>query len=331
MATIQDVCRVSGVSIATVSRVINGAKHVKQATREHVEAVMKQLNYRPSTVAQTLATSKSNNIGLVISDFEGDYYGSLLKQASVSSDRMRKNLFIVDGHNSADGELRAVQSLEEKKCAVIMLYSRMCSKKSLEELVSNIDTPIIHFGRKLPKKLGCSISFDHARATYDATTFLINSGHKNIIYVGPPPKTVSRTERLAGFNKAAKEFQEINARIIHAEYSMLDGYVTFYENFRKSIMPYTAIMAASDAIAVGIIRACNELNLHIPEDVSIISIDNETIGEFISPKLTTIHVPIKDMTEYAMTVVSELLQNENTLPSKTFYGDLIIRQSTKNI
>ncbi|KOO11008.1 LacI family transcriptional regulator, partial [Vibrio xuii] len=102
MATISDVSRIAGVSKATVSRVINGTGPVKQSTRELVEAVMKELKYKPSSVAQALATKSGNSVGLVLSDFTGSYFGILLKQASDSSEKMGKQLLIADGRNIAE-------------------------------------------------------------------------------------------------------------------------------------------------------------------------------------------------------------------------------------
>ncbi|MFJ5410072.1 LacI family DNA-binding transcriptional regulator [Pectobacterium punjabense] len=328
MATIHDVCRVAGVSIATVSRVINGARHVRQSTRERVEEVMKELDYRPSSFAQTLATNKSNSIGLVLSDFDGNYYGSLLKQASVSCEKMNKQLLIADGHNSVDGELKAAMSLVEKKCEVIILYSRMCSDDQLAEFMASVDVPVIHFGRKVPRRLGCSVSFDQNEAAFTALSHLVNLKHEKIIYVGPPQVTISRRQRHNGFISAAKKLSLSDWQMIEAEYSITDGYRAFMDAFTLFKGKYTAVVAACDEIAVGIQRACMELGVKIPDELSLVSIDNEELSSFVTPKLTTVNVPIKDMTSYAIDAVYEKLINDDTLKSKVFRGELIIREST---
>ena len=141
MSTIVDVCKLAGVSKTTVSRVINGTGQVKKSTRDAVEAAMEQLGYRPNSLAQALARKETNSIGLVISDFQGAYFGALLEQASTSAELAHKELFITDGHNDCKREYEAILRLEDRRCDAIVLYSRKMSMEQLQTLKQQLTVP----------------------------------------------------------------------------------------------------------------------------------------------------------------------------------------------
>ena len=330
MATISDVCKMAGVSKATVSRVINGTGQVKSSTREHVEAVMKELNYKPNSLAQALANSSGNSIGLVLSDFDGNYFGSLLKQASLSADKMGKKLLIADGKNQADLELEAIQSLVDKKCDVIVLYSRRLTSEQLIELNNSIDIPIVHVGRQLPNQAGYSIAFDQEKAIADALEHLLTSGHRQIAYFGPDAMSNTTRLRLSTFKSvtAAKSHLGLTTDIFCCNFSLESGY-QIANDVLDSHFAFSAIVAASDDIAIGILRACREKGINVPEQLSIVSIDNEKMSEFVTPKLTTVNIPISHITEKAMLVAQEYTQGKTPDSSELISGQLIIRESTK--
>ncbi|MGF1718982.1 LacI family transcriptional regulator [Vibrio kyushuensis] len=329
MATISDVSRIAGVSKATVSRVINGTGQVKESTRELVNSVMSELNYKPSSVAQALATKSGNSIGLVLSDFTGSYFGILLKQASVSADLMGKQLLIADGHNQAESELKAVHSLVEKRCDVIVLYSRMLSSDQIIALNHSIDIPLVNVGRELPLSAGYSIAFDQQHAVKMAVEHLLNSGHRKLTYIGPKPATPTSSSRSNGFNKAIMAHPELllESRQIACEFGYIEGYAAGKELIAEGLLD-TAIVAASDDIAIGCIKALTEHGLSVPKDISIVSIDNDPCSAFIEPALTTVEVPIQTIMAQAMSVAQRLIQGDLSFESEVIRGQLIVRNST---
>ncbi len=151
MATINDICKKVGVSKATVSRAISGNGKVKESTREAIFKAMEELNFRPNSFAQALATNRSNSIGLVLPDFDGHYFGSLLKQATQAAEKTGKQLIVTDGHNDAEQEKEAVHFLSDRRCDVIILYSRKLSVEEIIALKNSVTPPIIVVGRSLPE------------------------------------------------------------------------------------------------------------------------------------------------------------------------------------
>ena len=134
MATMLDVSLRAGVSKATVSRVLNGTGQVKESTRQQVFAAMEELGYRPNFLARSLANQTSNSIGLVVSTFDGFYFGRLLQQASRQTETHGKQLIVTDGHDAPEQEEQAVQMLADRKCDAIVLYTRYMSEKSDHEV-----------------------------------------------------------------------------------------------------------------------------------------------------------------------------------------------------
>ncbi|KOO02263.1 LacI family DNA-binding transcriptional regulator [Vibrio nereis] len=332
MATISDVSRIAGVSKATVSRVINGTGPVKQSTRELVEAVMKELKYKPSSVAQALATKSGNSVGLVLSDFTGSYFGILLKQASDSSEKMGKQLLIADGHNIAERELAAVHSLVEKRCDVIVLYSRMLSTDQIIALNRSIDIPLINLGRQLPEEAGYSIAFDQQHAIALAVEHLIAQGHQKLLYLGPEATTPTSISRKEGFFQTTSKYPQLDGKVHHEPCAF--GFVEGYESTKRLIergFCCTAIVAGADDIAIGCIKAMNEKGIAVPETVSVIGIDNDPCSPFITPSLTTVDNPIQTMMARAMEVAQSLVAGHPAPTAEMIKGELIIRDSTKTL
>ncbi|MGB2079958.1 MAG: LacI family DNA-binding transcriptional regulator [Vibrio sp.] len=330
MATIMDVCKLAGVSKATVSRVMNQSEQVKPTTRQKVEQAMAQLNYRPNSLAQALALNSSNSIGLVLSDFDGHYFGQLLKHASICAENMDKQLLIADGHHSAQGEKDAISSLVDKKCDVIIVYGRKLSQDDAFALKQNHPIPIIHVGRLFPAEIGFSIGFDQSSAVELALSHLTSLGHTSISYLGPKPHTMTTQARLESYC----HFMQINhlsAHVLDADFKLNSGYqsmLNFLNQTPKKATYPTAILAASDDIAIGCLRACDEFGLNVPFDISVISIDNLQMCEFVRPQLSSIDIPVIQMTERVMQVAQMILQGAPTPDPEMLTGQLFVRHST---
>ncbi|PMK00711.1 substrate-binding domain-containing protein, partial [Vibrio sp. 10N.261.55.A7] len=257
-------------------------------------------------------------------------FGILLKQASVSADCMRKQLLIADGHNQAESELKAVHSLVEKKCDVIVLYSRMLSSEQIIALNQSIDIPLVNVGRQLPSDAGYSIAFDQKNAIKMAVDHLIDLGHRDITYIGPKPVTPTSISRSQGFTDAIKSHSHltIDTRKLTCEFGFIEGYAAGKE-FAKQKRLNTSIVAASDDIATGCIKALTEEGIHVPNDVSIISIDNDPYSAFIEPALTTVEVPIKSIMAQAMLVAQKMIEGNDSTQPEILCGQLIVRSSTR--
>lgn len=150
MITMLDVSRQAGVSKATVSRVLNNTGQVKESTRIAVFKAVEELGYRPNLLAQALANQTSNTIGLVISNFDGPYFGRLLRQAAQLIEASGKHMIVTDGHDTPEGELEAVRLLIDRRCDAIILYTRFMEEPALMQLISQHPALMV-INRNLPQ------------------------------------------------------------------------------------------------------------------------------------------------------------------------------------
>ncbi|WP_019616866.1 LacI family DNA-binding transcriptional regulator [Psychromonas ossibalaenae] len=330
MATITDVCKLSGVSKATVSRAINGTGQVKESTRKTVFDAMKQLNFKPNSLAQALASNSSNSIGLIISDFDGNYFGMLLKQAAQAAEQAGKQLIVTDGHNDAPREIEAINSLVDRRCDVIVLYSRKLSQQDFIDLKQRISTPIVVINRKMPEHSYPAVCFDQEHAAGLAVRQLLAMNHTRIACITSAFNSDTKQLRFKAYQDALNEHNISLNRDLIAEgnYTIDSGYAAC-RNILATGTAFSALFAFNDDMAIGAMKALTEAGLRIPLDVSVIAIDNEPISAFITPALSTVELPIAAITDKAMKLALQLAAGkEVTAGTREFRGELIVRDST---
>jgi DNA-binding LacI/PurR family transcriptional regulator len=327
MSTIVDVCKLAGVSKATVSRVINGTGQVKESTRDVVYAAMEQLGYRPNKLAQALATNRTNTIGLVVSDFDGIHFGLLLKQAAASADTAHKQLLVTDGKNDPEQEYEAIRQLEGR-CDTIILYSRTLTDEHIKKLVEQLSIPLVVLNRSSSEQSYHSVSFDQEGAVTMVMEHLIDSGHKTIACITGLLENPTGQARLAGYkNSLESAGLSYKADLVESgDYHMMSGYEACKRLLSQNI-PFTAIAAFNDNMAVGALKALNEVGIKVPEQVSIVGIDNDPITGFFNPTLTTVELPIGEMTKKAVELALELIDADKPPASDHHHGRLIQRHS----
>jgi DNA-binding LacI/PurR family transcriptional regulator len=330
MPTINDVSKLAGVSKATVSRVINNKGQIKDATRKVVFEAMQTLNYKPNTLAQALATKTSNNIGLITSIFDGNYFGVLLKESAKLADQAGKQLIVTDGHNDPQREIEAIDSLVARRCDVILLYSRKLTQQDFKNIKARTTTPIVIMNREVKDNTYHSVWFDHYHASALAINHLLELGHTAIACITASVSSDTVRLRYQAFQDCLEQQKlTINHKIISAgDYTTEGGYHAC-KNIIAQKQPFTALYAFNDDMAIGAIRALHEAGIKVPEQVSVIGIDNEPFASFVIPSLTTVELPIKEITNAAMKIALDLANGvEISVTETTFRGKIIKREST---
>ena len=327
MSTILDVCRLASVSKATVSRVINGTGQVKESTREKVFSAMQSLGYRPNRLAQALATNKTHTIGLVVSDFDGIHFGLLLKQAAASAEFAKKQLIVTDGHNDPDYEYEVIMQLEAQ-CDAVVLYSRTLTDDHIQRLHQQLTIPIVVINRDLPEQLFHSVSFQQEDAVKLMMNHLLDNGHRQIACITGHMMNPTGIARVNGYKHSLTQFGiAFNEKLVkHGAYDMKSAYQACKELINDGT-PFTAIVAFNDCMALGALRALTEVGITVPEQVSIIGIDNDPVSEFFTPRLTTVKLPIADMTKQAVELAITLCEETKATHSYQYKGQLIERES----
>lgn len=332
MATIIDVCRVAGVSKATVSRVLNNTGQVKESTRQVVLQAMHDLGYRPNALAQALANQRSDTIGLIVSDFEGVYFGTLLRQATRSADGSGKQLIVTDGHDDPQRELDAVNMLVDRRCDAIVLYSRYMPDEQLLQLIRELPVPLIAMNRYLPQAPDRSIVFEQRGAARLAVEYLLNLGHRRIACITARMETATGYERLQGYQDALLAHAvEMDQTLITQGTNLIpSGYEACKELLQRG-KPFTALVCFTDMMAEGAYRALAEKGLKIPDDVSVFGFDNDPATAYMIPALSTVNIPIADMTRKTIEQAVRLAAGEAVAPIAPFTGQLILRESVAGL
>lgn len=332
LATIIDVCRVAGVSKATVSRVLNNTGQVKESTRQAVLQAMHALGYRPNALAQALANQRSDTIGLIVSDFEGVYFGTLLRQATRSADESGKQLIVTDGHDDPQRELDAVNMLVDRRCDAIVLYSRYLSDEELMRLIRELPVPLVVMNRHLPEAPDRSIVFEQRGAARLAVEYLLNLGHRRIACITADMRRLTAQERLQGYKDAllARGVEPDETLITQGTNLIPSGYAACRELLQRG-KPFTALVCFTDMMAEGAYRALAERGLKIPDDVSVFGFDNDPSTAYMVPALSTVNIPIAAMTHQTIGQAVRLAAGEEVMPIPPFTGQLILRESVAGL
>jgi DNA-binding LacI/PurR family transcriptional regulator len=333
MATIKDVCKASGVSKATVSRVINGSEHVKEQTRQSVLAAMESLGYQPNAFARALATSSYNTFGLILPHFESNYFGSVLTQAAQDMQKADKKLFVMNSSNSVEGEIDAIRSLKAHYCDAIIVYSRHLSEQQLSEIQDEIKTQLIVINRSLSDDKLFSFGFDQQQIASLAIEYLLDLGHQQVACITTPLSSDTGQQRLAAYKAGLeKRSVEVNEALIYEGQSTLESGYQAAVKLVESGEPFTAIFSCTDSMAIGAIRALHDKGIKVPEDVSVIGIDADPTGTYHIPKLSTVALPIVDLTRDAVQAALTLNKDDSAEQKhRQYQGTLQAKESTRQL
>lgn len=328
MITMLDVSIRAGVSKATVSRVLNGTGQVKKSTRDAVFKAMDELGYRPNFLAQSLANKSSNSIGLVVSNFDGPYFGRLLRQAAKLIEASGKHLIVTDGHDTPEDELQAVRLLADRRCDAIILYTRFMSESALMELLATLSVPVMVINRDLPQARERCVFFEQQQAAFNAVDYLICQGHREIACITGPIDTPTAQSRLAGYRQALEHHQITfnDALITNGDSSVPGGYHSCNALLASS-SPFSALFASNDDMAIGAMKALHQAGKRLPEDVSLFGFDDEPSAAYLQPALSTVYLPIDAMIEAAISQALRLINGEALQPLTPFVGELKLRES----
>lgn len=328
MATMLDVSLRAGVSKATVSRVLNDTGQVKESTRKRVYQAMEELGYRPNFLAQSLATRTSNNIGLVVSTFNGFYFGRLLQQASRQAEAYGKQLVVTDGHDAPEREELAVQMLADRRCDAIILYTRFMSEKAIIRLLDTTPMPLIVINREVFQAHDKCVFFEQQDAAFQAVDYLVNQGHHDIACITAPIHTPTGKARLMGYRKALEKhgIRWDPDKVKYGDSSMSRGYELCQEILKEGIK-VSALFACNDDMALGASKALHQAGLRIPQDISLFGFDDAPSARWLEPGLSTVYLPIESMITTAIDQAIRLVNKDAIEAIPPFTGTLVLRDS----
>lgn len=290
---LSDIAQKTGLSISTVSRVVNGkAKHyrISKKTQEIVHNAVKALGYTPNALAQSLRKNYTQTLGLLLPNFENPFFSSIASAVIREAAKSGYTVMMLDTRENPDEEKRALEILQSRRVDGIVMVPCGYEPEPLEEL--DEDIPIVLIDRYFENsKLTCACT-DNFRGAYDATKKLIEMGHKNILCIRGVPRAITSVRRVDGYMAALKDAGlEQNAMICGNDFSIDNGYLQTQLAISSGKV-FTAIFALSSTNLLGSLRALRDRNLKVPDDVSLISFDDNVYLNYLNPPISCISQPL---------------------------------------
>ncbi|PTX55195.1 LacI family transcriptional regulator [Melghirimyces profundicolus] len=312
--TIYDVAREAGVSMATVSRVVNGNPNVKPVTRKKVLDAIERMGYRPNAVARGLASKKTTTVGVVIPDISYAFFAELTRGIEDIAKMYHYNIILCNSDLKKEKELQLTEALLEKQVDGLLFLGGKVTDEH-REIFNGTDVPVVLAAtRDEAKNARPFVTIDQVKAAKEATDVLIREGHERIGFLGGPlTDPLIGYPRYQGYREALEEngmsLDEDRVRL--GNYRYHSGYDAARELLESEQAP-TAIFAVNDEMAVGAIHAVQDLGKRVPEDVSIIGFDNIPLASQVRPLLSTVAVPMYDIGAVAMRLLTKYM-NEETI------------------
>lgn len=330
IVTIRDVAKVAGVSISTVSHVINETRYVSPELIKKVSDVMKKLDFEPSMLASSLKTKKTGTIGLVVSDSSNLFFAFMQTYIENIFTTQGFSLVVSNSHYDLKKEIEVLRMMRAKRVDGILVVPENTDSRYMES-IDRSGIPIVIIEREIQGARLDSVLINNTLGSYNATEYLIKLGHERIGYLDRRVDKSHSIQRKKGYLSALKK-HNIKSReelIIRSGFSCEDGYNAGKYFFDLKERP-SAILTFGDFAALGAMRYIFDNGLSVPEDISIVGFTDMPICRFTRPSLTTIQYPVLEIAEASCNILISRIKEPNGFDKKKVIlkPKLIIREST---
>ncbi|WP_394247854.1 substrate-binding domain-containing protein [Vibrio profundi] len=332
MATIKDVAREAGVSVATVSRVINKSPKASANSIESVTKAMSKLGYRPNANARALVSQSTNTVGVLVGDVSDPFFGTLVKAVDNVARENGKHILVGNGYHNQEEERQAIELLINSRCDALVIHSKGLSDQELIGYAKEVKGLVV-INRHIQEIEDRCIFLDNHKGAYLATEYLIRHGHTNIACIASSHEIEDAEQRVEGYLAALNDHNiELSPSYIeYAEPSNEGGEYAMTNLLTKSL-PITGIVAYNDYMAASALSVLDENGIQAPEKMSIVGFDDGLIARYVHPKLTTIRYPIQMMAEKATRLaISRAKQESLTSDTMKFSPTLVRRNSVEKV
>jgi LacI family transcriptional regulator len=331
-ATIKDVARETGLSLATISKYLNGG-NVLDKNKELIEAAIRKLDFKVNEMARALKTNRSMTVGVLIPNFENIFFTSIV--SNIENDLLQDGYSTIVCDYKEDPRLEAekLNFLLDKMVDGIIIMPLTDSDELINEIIAK-EIPVILIDRMI-NNVNCDVVLvDNLNASYNAVEQLMMRGHKRIGIIVGPEAVYTAQERLKGYIRVHEDYgREVDPRLIkYGDYQMRSGYELFQELLRIEPPP-TAVYVTNYEMTLGAVIAINETNIKIPEDLSVIGFDNLALARIVKPSLSIVVQPMQQIGEVAAHILLRRLKKDfSGFPTVVrLKTELLIRDSVSRI
>lgn len=327
-ATIRDVARAAHVSVATVSRVLNDSGPVKHETRLRILEAAEGLHFSPNTTARSLSTRQTHNIGVLLPDLYGEFFSEIIRGIDQTIQSNGFHALISSSHTAASEVAAALRAMRGRVDGLILMASGLEAATLARILPER--TPIVLINANYDGPDYDTIDVDNFGGAFAITEHLLKLGHRELRMIRGAEGHRDASEREAGFCAALQRagMPVHDHTIVAGEFTEASGFRAMQQILTEPNRP-TAIFAANDSMAVGALHAAREAGLLVPEDVAVVGFDDISIGNYVSPPLTTVRVSIAALGARAakQLFISIYAQNRNERKHEILPTELVIRRS----
>jgi len=290
-ASIYDVARESGVSVFTVSAVINNKSHVGKKLRERVEAAIRNLNYRPNLLARSLANQRTHTIGMIVPDIANPFFPMVVRGAEDAAQKHGYNLLLCNSDDSLDKEEKAIELLLSKRVDGILLTKAAEDlRPPVRRMIEEVNIPFVLVMRTYPKLTQDAVISDDYQGAYDAVCHLARAGRRRIGLICGPLRISNAKARWEGFRDALKSesLPYDPELVIEGDYRIESGFRAGHTLLSRRP---DGIYVANHLMTIGLLKAAEEIGLRCPEDFGLVSFDDYPWLSIFRPRLTTVELP----------------------------------------
>lgn len=326
--TIYDVAREAKVSMATVSRVVNGNHNVRKETKARVLEVIKKLHYQPNAVAQGLASKRTTTVGLIVPDLTNTYFAELSKGIDDIAILYKYNIIISSIENHLLKEDEVIQSLLNKQVDGVIYMSNKLPEEAAKAF-DRSNTPVVLVGTIDNRLRFPSVNIDYQKADTEAMTLMLNDGKKHLgLVVGDGDAVINQNNRIPAYERFIKENNLPDKHV----YTDIKDYSDGYNLFNKLQQDHVdGVVVSRDSSAVGILNSAIDKGIGIPDDLEIITAGATQLASVVRPAISAIKQPLYDIGAVAMRMLTKLMNNEDLEETQiTLPYELIKKQSTTN-
>ncbi len=331
--TIKDIARHLKVSVATVSRALRDMPDIKLETRQAVLDLAKEWDYQPNVLATSLVKSRTKTLGVIVPDLGYHFFSSVVKGIEAEAIARGYSVLLSQTGESYERELISLQSLSRGQVEgfIISLSQETSNYEHLKRLQRR-GIPMVFFDRDTADLDVSKVMVDNVGAAYEATMHLVKNQCKRIALLAGPKNVSVSNLRLEGYRKALLDagLTIDDSLIIHGEYS-LEKAIESTNHLIRLPLPPDGLVVVSDRLAVGCIKAFKQHNIRVPEDIALVSFNDEPICTLVTPAISSVAQPTLDIGRTAISLLIDQIENpkENTSQVKVLKTELMIRESSR--
>ena len=324
--TLRELAKIVGVSTSTASRALNQSTAISEEVRKRVLRAAQETNYIPNSMARGLALRRSHLIGLVVPSIGNPFFAEIARGAHDAAYERGYVVTLCDTQRSKNREDLFVQTLLQSRVDGVIVTGGVLNQEHIQGLKHH-RLPVVLAGRRSSGTGHSGVSVDNVLVGYEASRYLLEKGHRKILYMSGPAESAASRDRQRGFEDAIQG-SDLEASVVQGDFSMESGFEEAARIASLKTAP-TGVFAANDMMAIGLIMGLINLGLKVPGDIAVVGTDDIPMGALIRPALTTVHVPMYDIGTRSMQLLLRSIEGDDVAPTESILLDckLIVRES----